>query len=334
MYLLVRSINVVGMLVLILGFGCHCIGGEVAPPQTQSPQKTLNRYEYPRYMMGMQGRVVLYAPDDATAEDAAREAFARVAELDQIASDWRASSELMRLCRQAGEQPVPVSADLFALLQRSCALAQASDGAFDPTAGALTHLWRKARKEKKLPTSQEIAQARQRVGWRKIKLDPQNRTVQLLEKGMILDLGAIAKGYGCDAAMTVLKAHGITRALFEMGGEIVVGEAPPDKPGWLIELLSGSSTRGLRAIYLTNTAISTSGDTEQYIIIDGQRYSHVIDPRTGQALKDRMLVTVLADDATTSDSLSTAASVMGPRAAELLKAYPNVELFIRKAADE
>jgi thiamine biosynthesis lipoprotein len=145
---------------------------------------------------------------------------------------------------------------------------------------------------------------------------------------MRLDLGGIAKGYVGDEAIATLKRNGISRALFEAGGDIVASDAPPGKAGWEIRILDAGASR---TIELANAAVSTSGDTAQFVVINGVRYSHVIDPRTGIALTNRVMATVIARDGITSDSLSTAACVLGPeRTQHLIERFPGVRAYVRR----
>jgi thiamine biosynthesis lipoprotein len=290
----------------------------------------LTRFQYTQLHMGMQVRMVVYAPDEATAERACEAAFARFAELDDIMSDYRASSELMRLCAQAGGPPVKVSRDLFTVLRRAREVAQRSGGAFDVTIGPVVALWRRARKTRVFPAADELEGVRALVGWEKVRLDPKNRTVQLLVPGMKLDLGGIGKGYADDCAQAVLKRHGVTRALVEAGGDIVVSGPPPGRDGWQIEVANAGTESKTRILSFANCAVSTSGDTEQYVEFDGKRYSHIVDPRTGLGLTDRIAVTIVARDGLTSDSLSTAISVLGEeKGRALLKSYSGATAYIR-----
>jgi thiamine biosynthesis lipoprotein len=292
----------------------------------------LTRYTYTEYHMGVDVRLVVYAPDKPTAERACTAAFERFAELDTIMSDYRPDSELMRLCAKAGGPPVPVSRDLFTVLQRAQEVAQRSDGAFDVTCGPLIALWRQARKTHVLPLPDALALARTRVGWRKMVLDARRRTVRLLVPGMKLDLGGIGKGYADDCAQQALQRHGITHALVEAGGDIVVSGPPPGETGWKIQVANAAKTPQAPVLLFTNRAISTSGDTEQFVEIGGKRYSHIIDPRTGQALTDRIQVTITAPNGLTSDSLSKVVSVLGQAKGEpIVKTYHGIEIFVHFA---
>lgn len=301
-----------------------------------SPLYAQTRFEYSEVAMGVRARIVLYATDEATAQKAARAAYDRIAVLEEIMSDYRPDSELMRLSAKSGGPAVKVSPELLFILQKSQELAKRSDGAFDVTVGPVVKLWRKARKAGVMPPKEELDAARKLVGWRKLHIDPKGGLVRLDTPGMQLDLGGIAKGYGCDEAIRTLKANGIKSALVEMGGDIVVSDAPPGKKGWEIEVANATdpaqSFDKLRMLTLSNAAVSSSGDTEQFVEIGGKRYSHIVDPKTGLGLTDRIAVTIIAPNGTTSDGLSTAISVLGEtKGRALAKTYPGVSVYIRKA---
>ncbi len=276
---------------------------------------TAIRFEFSEPQMGVPFRIVLYAPDRATAEPAARAAFTRISQLNDILSDYDTDSELSRLSQSAGSgRTVKVGDDLWFVLMRSQALAERTGGAFDVTVGPAVSLWRKARREKKLPNPAKLAEALKAVGYQKLRLDLRQHTAQLVAPYMRLDLGAIAKGYAVDEALKVLRAHGIHRALVSGGGDMAAGDPPPGKKGWRIEVGSLDATNAPvpRFVLLANAGLATSGDLFQHVEIDGRRYSHIIDPRTGIGLSDHSLVTVIAPDAITADSLATAVSVLGP----------------------
>ncbi len=263
--------------------------------------------------MGVPFRIVLYAPDEVPARRAADAAFARIAALNSVLSDYDYDSELSQLSRTSGSgQMIKVSDDLWHVLKRSQDFAEQSGGAFDVTVGPAVNLWRKARREKKFPDESRLAAARLAVGYEKMKLEPNSRTVELVAPNMRLDLGGIGKGYAVDEAMKVLKQHGILRALVSGGGDLVVSQPPPGTKTWRIELppLEENSAPS-DFLYLKNKAMATSGDLFQYVQLDGNRYSHIVDPRTGIGLVDHSRVVVVADDAATADALSTAVSVLG-----------------------
>lgn len=290
----------------------------------------LARWEFAQPQMGLPFRIVVYADDDAKARAGAEAAFARIAALNDLLSDYDTDSELNRLSRTAGEgRAVPVSPDLWRVLERAQALAARTDGAFDVTVGPLVSHWRKARRERRLPDPARLAAASAAVGWTRLRLDPAARTATLLAPDMKLDLGGIAKGYAIDEALRVLHARGLHRALVSGGGDMAAGEAPPGRPGWRIEIapLDLPGAPPPRFVLLRHGALATSGDVFQRLEIDGVRYSHIVDPKTGLGLTDHSLVTVIAPDCLTADSLATAVSVLGPaRGLDLIEQTPGTAL--------
>ena len=285
-------------------------------PSLDSASSFTNRFEFTQPQMGLPFRIVLYAPDAATAEAAAEAAFDRIRQLNDLLSDYETDSELSRLSRTAGQDlAVAVSDDLWFVLATAQKLSARTAGAFDVTVGPYVSLWRKARREKKLPRPDLLAEARAAVGWEKVELDPGARTAKLLVPGMRLDLGAIAKGYAVDAALKALRQRGIARALVAGGGDMVAGDPPPGTRGWQIEVapLDVTNAPPSRFVLLARAGLATSGDVFQHLDLDGRRYSHIIDPKTGLGLTDHSLVTVIAPDCMTADSLATAVSVLGPK---------------------
>jgi thiamine biosynthesis lipoprotein len=182
-----------------------------------------------------------------------------------------------------------------------------------------------------MPPPDSLADARRRVGWPYVELDSAAQTVALVRPGMRLDLGGIAKGYAADAARVVLAGRGVPQALVEIGGDLVVGAAPPEADGWVVAVPYAEGDA--REQVVVHAAVSSSGDTEQYVEIAGRRYSHIVDPRTGLGLTDRLAVTVIAPDGFTSDGLSTLLSVLGEREGRaLLRAhFPGVRAYFRRA---
>ena len=315
---------------LLLGAGC------VASRQSSVP---LGRFEFTQPQMGVPFRIVLYATNQAGAESAAHAAFARISELNDLLSDYDTDSELSRLSRTAGPgHAVAVSDDLWRVLQQSQALAARSGGAFDVTVGPCVNLWRKARREKKIPRPESIAEARVATGWQKLQLDSRAHTAKLLIPGMKLDLGGIAKGYAVDESLKVLRQRGISRALVSGGGDMAAGDPPPGKAGWRIEVapLDVTNAPPPRFVLLAHAGLATSGDVFQRVEIEGVRYSHIVDPKTGYGLTDHGLVTVIARDCTTADGLATAVSVLGPdRGVRLIEDTPGAAAcIVRKPGEE
>lgn len=283
------------------------------------------RYEFSQVHMGTEFRIVFYAESDSVATTAADQAFCRIAQLDHILSDYSDDSELTRLSRRAGAGPTEVGADLWAVLVRAEEVASKTRGAFDVTVGPAVRLWRRARRTKRRPTDAQIAAALERVGREKLHLDPRSRQAELDKAGMLLDLGGVAKGYACQETLQLLRSLGISRAMVVGGGEVSLSDPPPDRTGWTIAIQPPSETHPASVEYLTlcRVCVSTSGDSAQFVDLDGSRYSHIVDPRTGFALTRRRQASVLAPDGMTADALSSAMCVLGTDGAEqVLELFP------------
>jgi thiamine biosynthesis lipoprotein len=230
---------------------------------------------------------------------------------------------------------VTVSDDLWRVLKEAQDMAQKSGGAFDVTVGPVVRLWRRARIRRQLPSPERMKTARQKVGYKLIRLHPESQQVELLEPDMLLDLGGIAKGYAADEALAVLRKHGIRRALVDAGGDIVLGDPPPGRPAWRIGVAPlDDDAPPSQFLALANVAVATSGDAWQHVVIDGVRYSHIIDPRTGTGLTDHSSVTVVARDGITADALASAVSVLGPeKGIELVEKTCGAAAFIVRAPE-
>jgi FAD:protein FMN transferase len=289
------------------------LAGLLASGCRTSPPSALTRYEFARPLMGTLWHITLYAPDRLGASNAVRVAFARVAVLEQVMTDYDPESELVRLSKSPPGVPVKVSSDLFDVLQESWRFARQTGGALDPTVGLEVQLWRRARRRQEMPAPERLAAARQTVGYQKVRLNPRGKTVTLLATNMYLDLGAIGKGYAADAALRVLRQRGLPRALVAASGDLAIGDPPPGQQGWRVGIgaPAGNATNLAERLILRNAGVSTSGDTEQYVEFDGVRYSHIVDPRTGIGITNRIQATIIADRATRSDALATATCVLG-----------------------
>ncbi len=286
--------------------------------------------------MGAQFKLIFYAPDRAAANRAADAAFAHVDLLNRIFSDYDAESELSHLSQTAPTRTaVKLSDPLWRVLERSQALAVASDGAFDITVAPYVRLWRRARRTRELPTAERMEQARAAVGYKNLTLDPDAHTARLLRPQMVLDLGGIAMGYTVDEVLAVLAKQGIRQALVDASGDIGVGDPPPGKAGWTVGIAPlAPDAPPSRYVLLANRAISTSGDAFQHVDIGGKRYSHIVDPRTGLGLTDSSSVTVIADNCFDADGLDTTVSVLGPeKGMELVAKTAGAQVLILRMED-
>jgi thiamine biosynthesis lipoprotein len=282
---------------------------------TAATAADLERFEFARLRMGTSVRIVLYAPDEASARAASGAAYSRIDEIESMMSHYREDSELSRLSASSGSGAKPVSPELFKILRIAGEFSARSGGAFDVTVGPLIELWRHSRRTKQLPTAAARRDATKRVGHRLVILDQSKSSAELRRKGMKLDLSAIAKGYAADEALRILKAKGCPAALLDAGGDIAVGEAPPGKKGWTvaIDAVPGQPGTARRTVVLAKKAIATSGDAYQFVEIGGERYSHIVDPKTGLGVRGAASATVIARDCLTADALATSLCVLSPR---------------------
>ncbi len=279
-----------------------------------SDQGELRRFSFSSFRMGTQFNLILYAPSERSATRASRLVFDRIAELERVLSDYREDSELRTVERTAFPAPVAVSPDLMTVLARAVGFARLTGGAFDPTVGAWTRLWREAASAGAPPSPRRLEQALDRIGHDFLLLDEKASTVGFKRPGIQLDLGGIAKGYAADQGLAVLAREGLPSALIDAGGDIATGRAPPGKAGWTIDVepLAAGDPGG--RFTLQNQAVATSGTSQRRFL--GQ--SHLYDPSAAGPLRGDLLSTVIAPDATTADALATAFSVMAPSQAMAL----------------
>lgn len=297
----------------------------------------LQRFEFSDRQMGMPLRVVVYAEGQELAERGAKAVSAKFAAINAIASDYQDDSEIMRLSRAAPLKPsaaIPISDDLAAMLRFGQRLAEKSGGAFDLTVGPMTQLWRKTKRSRKLPADDVLLAAREAVDYRALVLakDPPTGkpTAALTKPNMRLDLGGIAAGYAVDQSLLELKRLGIDRALIDSSGDIGCSGPPPGERGWRIGIAPlNPNAAPSRYLRLSHAALTTSGDAYQHITLDGQRYSHIVDPTTGLGLSRPTAGIVIARDCMTADALATTMCVLGhERGFKLLQEYPDTEAIL------
>ena len=263
------------------------------------------RFSFTRPLMGTEVNIVLYAVDSLEATRVADNAFVRIEALNRSLSDYLYESELNRLS-ETHDQWVRVSDDLWNVLFSAQKIARLSDGTFDASVGPLTHLWRQAMERNSLPDVTALQQARSVVGYEFVHMNEVDQTVRLKKKNMRLDLGGIAKGYVADQALNVLAQEGIASAAVDVGGDIALGEPPPNTDGWNIQVFEEEPNN----IVLFNCGIAVSGDTYQYLLVHGKQYSHIVDPKTGYGVTHRRKVAVIAPSAMIADAWASTYSVM------------------------
>ncbi len=281
--------------------------------------------------MGSRCSIVIEAETEREAAQAARLGFDEIARIEQVLSDYRSDSEAMLLVVGDPGTWYPVSECLFEVLTLARDIHNRTQGAFDPTIGAYTHLWRRS----SMPRTLELSDARCRVGMDLVELDPMTRTVRFNASGMILDFGGIGKGYAAQRAVDLIQASGFPVVQVELGGDLVLGSPPStQEDGWSVEIQSGLGDAMVE--HLSNCAVATSGDLERFYEYDGTRYSHIVDPRTGYGITERRAVTVIAPDGAIADALASAVSVLGFSEVNMIEEeFPEADIrLVTRAMDE
>jgi thiamine biosynthesis lipoprotein len=271
--------------------------------------------------MGTRITVELWADDAAAGNKAIDAVIEEMKRIDRDMSTYKPDSEISRVNAQAANGPMKISAELFELLKTSLEYSRITDGAFDITYASVGFMYdfRAHRK----PTEEEIASALPAVNYRHVVLDEKNRTVRFTQKGVRIDLGGIGKGHAVDRGIDILKSRGIKHALVTAGGDSRIIGDRFGKP-WIIGIRHpDDKSKVIAEIPLEDTAISTSGDYERYFDEGGQRYHHIIDPRTGHSASKVRSATILAPTATRTDGLSKTAFVLGAEAA--MKIYNQLD---------
>jgi thiamine biosynthesis lipoprotein len=295
------------------------------------------RYEQRQRHMGTEFQITAYASDPQRADAAMAAAFQRIEQLDQTLSNYRSDSELSRLSAGSPQaEPTAVGQDLWQVLRAADQVSRNSDGAFDVTIGPLSKLWRRARRTGQWPDRPRWEAARAAVGYQHIEYETDTQLLRLTRPGTLLDLGGIAKGYALDQALRQMQHQGVTRVLIDGGGDILTGEPPPGQPGWRVGVAGLRPNDPIQQwLVIQNRAVATSGDLWQYFEIDGMRYSHLIDPRTGVPLTQSSSVTVIGPSGMLADAWASALSVLGPESGFVrLGQQPNLEARVARAAGD
>ena len=295
-----------------------------------------------RLVMGTFANLKTIAKDPHTAKKCVEAAFSELQKVDKLMSDYKSDSEISEVNRDAFKRAVKVSKSTFEVLEKSVEFSKLSGGAFDITIAPLAELWRTAAESNSVPTEEEIAEARSKVGYEKLFLDANEMTVRFAVEGMKLDLGGIAKGYAIDRAIEAMQVGGAAGGMVDVGGDIrCFGLPPKGKKTWRIglqnpaepdsdeETLAGVADQVLMVLKLTDAAIATSGGYRRFFLIEGKKYSHIINPDTATSAEALSSVTIISQNALDADALATAVSVMGPeKGLALIEKIPNTEAIL------
>lgn len=265
---------------------------------------------------------------DAAFVPAAQAALNQIDAIEGQLTVFRETSAIVELNRRAASAATSCDADVFALLSRCGALSHETEGAFDITSTPLSRCWGFLRREGRVPSDHEIAGARDLVGMHHIRLDPQRSTVRFLKTGVELNLGAVGKGYALDRVAATLRDAGLNHALLSAGRSSMVGAGGRGR-GWSIDIVSPRRVGAIARVWLRDAALGTSGAGTQFVMVEGRRYGHVLDPRSGRPAEGILSATVICASAADADALSTAFLIGGPLLAQrYCERHPDVLVLL------
>jgi len=303
-------------------------------PFTVSAQ--LKRFQFSGNKMGSSFNLIFYHTDSAEAVVIAKECFLIVDSLNNTFSDYSSESEVGKLALQKNLTDIKVSDELFSMITRSKHAWERSGKTFDITIGALTQLWRKAKKENRFPSEAEVKAAKDLTGFKNLTINERSKTISFKKPGIRFDFGGIVPGYAAQRVIDFLKTKKINIALVDASGDIVMSDAPPGKDGWTIGINLPESKNEIwdKKLELKNFAVSTSGDVYRYTINNGIKYSHIIDPGTGYGVTSQRNVTVITKYGADADWLATACSILPIKKALGLAKKEHAAILIAILKDE
>jgi thiamine biosynthesis lipoprotein len=310
---------------------------ELAPKSPAEPGQTPAMFHetFEHAAMGTKFEFTLYGEKEKTSRSelyaVAQQAFQAIDLLEDQISSWQPRSQTTYINHHAFEEPVKVTPEVLGLIVRAKDVYEATDGAFDITVGPLIELWGFYKGEGRLPSDAELAEAVGKVGFDKVTIDRDRRTVSFAQEGLRLDFGGIAKGLALDEAAQVLADYGITTAIIHGGTSSVMAiGCPPREAGWTVRIRDPYNKDGhIHEVLLRDETLSTSGSYEKFFKVDGKEYCHIFDPRTGQPVRGMLSATAIAKNGTISDALSTAFFVMGlDETRAYCEAHPDVRAIL------
>ncbi|WP_297090200.1 FAD:protein FMN transferase [uncultured Draconibacterium sp.] len=284
---------------LLLAFSVFGLSGQ------QAHKRTLK-------LMGSRFEITVVATSEDEANQYIDEAIAEIKRIEKLISSWDAGSETSAINKQAGIKPVKVSAELFSLIERSLRISALTDGAFDISYASMDRIWKFDGTMTVMPSEAVIAASVAKVGYANIKLNKQESTVFLTQKGMKLGFGAIGKGYAADKAKELLINRGVIAGIINASGDMNTWGTQPDGSHWKVAITNPlNKNKAFALLPIKNGAVVTSGDYEKFVFLNNTRYAHIIDPRSGYPAKGIISVTVFAPSAELADALATSVFVMG-----------------------
>ena len=301
---------------------------------------SLERYEYTAPTMGTVLRIILYSESPAAAEQAIHAALDEIERLIPILNNYDPKSEVSGLTDSCNN-PIRVSSDLQSVLEHAIRWHGLTDGALDISLGSIFRVWSQCRKERRLPTSDEWTRSIFTSGWHVWSFDRPSdsslpATVETISEEVIIDTSGLATGYIIDRAFEAMQRTGHECVLIDIGGDIRMGTPPPESEGWVVAVAGvQANKRPVCNLRLQSCAITTSGDLNQFVEIDGTRYSHLIDPKTKRPLQRSQTATAVAATCVDADAGATSLCVLGvERASQLFHNLPLTEAFVFESSSE
>ncbi len=288
-------------------------------------------------LMGNQFELTVVSDDRHWAEECMDEAINEIKRIEALLTTFNYNSHTAKINAQAGVQPVPVDKEVFYLIQRSLKISALTQGAFDITYGSLDkRFWNFDVNMTALPDKETAKQSVRLINWRNVILNEKEGTVFLKEKGMRIGFGGIGKGYAADKAKELLQQKGVQHGVVNASGDLVTWGLQPNGNPWTVGIASPSLQR-LPFSYLdvSNMAVATSGNYEKYAVINGKKYSHTIDPKTGLPVSGIKSVTIISPSAELADALATPVMVMGSQVGlNLMNQMKNIACIVIDDADK
>ena len=287
-------------------------------------------YSESSILMGSSFEITVVAEDEDFAKESLAIAKKEIIRIEDLISSWDQKSETSRINRNAGIAAVEVSKELFDLIFRAQQISKLSSGAFDLTFAAIDKLWNFDGRESEMPNPDALKASVFNIGYQLIELDEESLTVFLPKKGMKIGFGAIGKGYAADRAKQLLVERGVLGGIINASGDMNTWGTKPDGSSWTIGIVNPMNNKKVFSWFsLEHNAVVTSGDYEKFTQINGRRYSHIIDPRTGIPSQGIVSCTVFAGKAELADAIATAIFVMGVESGLfLIDQLPNIEAIL------
>ena len=284
-------------------------------PVTDTIQITPSLFKKAVKLMGNRFEISVVADESDWAQECIQNAIEEIRRIEKLFTTFDESSQTNLINRNAGIQPVGVDKEVFDLIQRSKKISDLTQGAFDITYGSIDkRLWNFDHTMTSLPDKQTAREMIRLINYQNVLLDANNCTVFLKEKGMRIGFGGIGKGYAAEKAKRLLQEKGVKSGIVNASGDLTAwGHQPNGKP-WTIGIADpNAATKAFSYLDITNTSIATSGNYEKYVFIDGKKYSHTIDPKTGMPVRGIKSVTIICPNAEIADAMATPVMIMGIR---------------------